>query len=310
MGNHCKLAIVIPAYKSLFFEEALESIANQTDKRFRLYIGDDNSPEEIGSIVDQFKGRFDYVYKRFDNNLGGENLVAQWERCIKMTSDEDWIWLFSDDDYMDPNCVEDFYNQLNRDEKFDLYHFNVRIVDKDSRTKYTCELPSVFSSDYLFVNKLKGKINIFAVEFIFSRHIYMKFGGFQEFDMAWGSDTATWMKFGVNGIKTIIPSCVNWRSSGFNITKADDNSDIAIRKLKASNSFLIWSKQFWKDQSKNFSLFTDMVFIKRLHGATKILSVNDCINVSDNYFKEKGPYGFFLKVIFYFYYVFNKLFSR
>jgi hypothetical protein len=34
------LAIVIPYYKRTFFEETLQSLANQTDKRFQVFIGD------------------------------------------------------------------------------------------------------------------------------------------------------------------------------------------------------------------------------------------------------------------------------
>lgn len=40
------LAIVIPYYKLTFFEETLQSLANQSDKRFKVYIGDDASPED------------------------------------------------------------------------------------------------------------------------------------------------------------------------------------------------------------------------------------------------------------------------
>jgi len=37
------LAIVIPYYKRTFFEETLQSLANQTDKRFQVYVGDDTN---------------------------------------------------------------------------------------------------------------------------------------------------------------------------------------------------------------------------------------------------------------------------
>jgi hypothetical protein len=40
------LAIIIPYYKLCFFEENLQSLAAQTDKRFKVYIGDDASPEK------------------------------------------------------------------------------------------------------------------------------------------------------------------------------------------------------------------------------------------------------------------------
>ena len=40
------LAIVIPYYKIAFFEETLKSLANQTNKQFIVYIGDDASKDD------------------------------------------------------------------------------------------------------------------------------------------------------------------------------------------------------------------------------------------------------------------------
>ena len=101
-----RLAIIIPAYKATFLSAALESIAAQICKDFTLYVGDDCSPEPIGDIVEQYRDRIELVYLRFNTNLGGKDLVAQWERCIAMSQDEPYIWLFSDDDVMEPSCVE------------------------------------------------------------------------------------------------------------------------------------------------------------------------------------------------------------
>lgn len=46
------LAIIIPYYKLRFFEATLESLANQTDKRFKVYIGDDASPENLADLLE------------------------------------------------------------------------------------------------------------------------------------------------------------------------------------------------------------------------------------------------------------------
>lgn len=106
------LAIIIPAYKATFLAAALDSIAAQTCQDFTLYIGDDCSPNNLEVIVDKYRDKINLVYKRFDTNLGGKDLVAQWERCIDMTQGEDWLWLFSDDDVMEKNCVEEFYKTI------------------------------------------------------------------------------------------------------------------------------------------------------------------------------------------------------
>ena len=85
------LTIVIPYYKIDFFEETLISIANQTDKRFNVYIGDDTSPDNPSLLLDKFKDSFNFNYKRFDSNLGSISLVKQWHRCIDLVQDEEML---------------------------------------------------------------------------------------------------------------------------------------------------------------------------------------------------------------------------
>ena len=133
-----KLAIVIPAYKADFLRDALESIASQTSQQFHLYIGDDNSPQDLYSIVRSFEGRIDLTYKKFDANLGGQDLVAHWDRCIDLTHDEEWIWLFSDDDVMGSDCVETFFEGLRQNEGTDLFHFNIKVIDRNGQPVKTC----------------------------------------------------------------------------------------------------------------------------------------------------------------------------
>ena len=121
-----RLAIIIPAYKATFLTAALDSIAAQTCKDFTLYVGDDCSPDPIDKIVEQYRDKIDLVYQRFETNLGGKDLVAQWERCIAMSHDEPYIWLFSDDDVMEPNCVELLLRTIDETKgAYDLYHFDV-----------------------------------------------------------------------------------------------------------------------------------------------------------------------------------------
>lgn len=281
-GKTIKLAIVIPAYKAKFLSETLESIASQTDKRFCVYIGDDYSPENIGSIVGQYEGKFEYVYKRFEDNLGGRDLVAQWERCIDMTQGEEWIWLFSDDDYMDATCVEAFYRSLaQKDINADLYRFNVRRLNNSIIYDSTL-FPKLVNSAYLFKNKMKGNAPCFAVEYIFSRKIYLQENKFQNFDLAWHSDIATWMKFGVNGIITIDKAFVTWRDSGENITPQADTTTLK-RKWDATVAFFVWVKSFMKKHSFHLGLFSDVTFIRVLHGSAKGLSKDYCIEKSYSY---------------------------
>lgn len=239
-----ELAIVIPAYKSTFLRETLESIARQTDKRFNLYIGDDCSPHDIKSIIDEFQNRIpSLTYHRFDSNLGGKDLVGQWERCIALTQDESYLWLFSDDDTMSPTCVEAFYNHIDANPSSDMMRLDVTIINADSSPLRDVSFPRHISSKELYINKLTGKNECYVVEYIFSREIYKKVNGFEKFDLAWGSDLATWVKMGHNGgINTINGGKVMWRSSGINISTTQ-SPQIMERKALALADFLNWGDQ-------------------------------------------------------------------
>ena len=99
------LAVVIPCSRVQYLRYSLDALAHQSCKDFKVYIGDDATPDDIESVCNEFKMNLDITYIRFDQNLGRTNLVQQWHRCIEMSS-EPWIWLFSDDDTADPECVE------------------------------------------------------------------------------------------------------------------------------------------------------------------------------------------------------------
>lgn len=265
------LAIVIPAYKDTFFAQTLESIANQTNKSFTLYVGDDASPYDLYSVVEQYKDRISIVYKRFEENVGGKNLVAQWKRCIELTQGEAWIWLFSDDDIMHPECVQLFFNEQKTGKEYHLYRFNVDIIDKESAILNTCISPKkILSSRDLYLLKQKGVMNSFVVEYVFSREVYDNLGGFQCFDLAWGSDLATWMKFAnANGAKNIAGGKICWRSSGENITTRKDDA-LANRKLIADMKFLKWVNNFF--DSAYISSFNTNICAKIINGNGASLS--------------------------------------
>lgn len=269
------LAIVIPAYKITFLDEALLSISNQTCKDFVLYIGDDASPDDIKRVIDKYSHEMTIKYHRFDTNQGGTDLVAQWERCIDMVQDEEWIWLFSDDDTIDTNCVEAFYNQLKTNDTFDIYHFNVNIINTEGtiiKNEIVLKYPVLIDHYTYYKRKLSGKLSSYVVEYIFNKETFYKSGRFQNFDLAWGSDVATWVKLSyAKNMCTIPVSTVNWRRSLLNISP--NNSELmVIRKLNSVIKFLSWSKKYFELKGRNVKWFNHFIFLKQLKFFSPYLS--------------------------------------
>lgn len=281
-----KLAIIIPAYKETFLEQALESIASQTCQDFTVYIGDDCSPYDLSRIILRYEKRINLNYKRFDDNLGGRDLVAQWERCIALCKDEEWIWLFSDDDLMSPSCVEEFYKHLNIGaiSNFDIVHYNVNIIDEDNKVLLDHKMnafPKVIDTFSFYKQRLSGKIPSFVVEYIYRKSSFVAKGGFQNFDLAWSSDVATCIKLsGEKGIYTLEGGNVSWRRSNENISPTL-NIDIAPRKMDAIVEFFGWSNTYFGD--KQLTSFNAFIMFKRLKMLKGFLSKEKRISCIDQF---------------------------
>ena len=182
-----KLAIIIPAYKPRFLQETLDSIAKQNSHEFTVYIGDDASPYPLKPIVDHYKNKFDIIYHRFEQNMGKKDLPGHWERCI-LLSEEELIWLFSDDDLMPFDGVARVIqaSQKYSDEKR-IFRFPLEVVDEYGKLKYkNPPFKTDLTSGYEFLlDKLSGKISSAACEYVFSRTVWEQTGGFIKFPFAW-----------------------------------------------------------------------------------------------------------------------------
>lgn len=223
------LAIVIPYYKITFFEETLKSLASQTDKRFKVYIGDDASPENPQSLLQKYQSSFDFDYHKFETNLGGTSLVKQWERCMAMAGEEDWIMILGDDDVLESNCVEAFYQNLNeiKELQISVVRFATKVVNnKGEFISILHTHPKLENSTDFLIRKLKGGTRSTLSEYIFNKKVADAIR-FKDLPLAWYSDLLAVLEFSEFGlIYTINEAVVHFRLSGINITSKDDNLQI------------------------------------------------------------------------------------
>lgn len=216
-----KLAIVIPAFKKQFFQETLECFANQTNQNFTLYIGDDHSDDDLEKIISHYTDKLAITYHRFKTNIGSKHIVDQWDRCIKLIKNENWIWLFSDDDLVDQNAVESFwwiFKETGGNK--DIYSFNTCVIDRNGQLiSKAPNVPSFESSEEMAFHLLMGKRANCMPDHIFSRTIYEKNNGFVKTLYGQGADWANSIMFSQEKGFSIIPDAlVYWRYSGENIT--------------------------------------------------------------------------------------------
>ena len=231
------LAIIIPFYKLIFFHETLASLARQVDKNFKVYIGNDNSPENPEEIIDSFSKDLDITYKKFDDNLGGTSLSSHWERCIKMTQDEEWIMVLGDDDVLQDNVVSSWYYHFDKFvSKTNLVRFSSRLISETGEElSGNFNHPTWETAPDAYFRKHQNLTRSSLPEYVFSKEAFQKHG-FYDHPLAWHSDDRAWLEFaGSLPIYTINEATVDIRFSPASIS---GNSDNVHQKTLASKKFL------------------------------------------------------------------------
>lgn len=250
ISNPPQLAIIVAAFKQEYLAKALACLARQTDQRFNLYICDDASPADIQGIARSALGSRPYIYKRFETNLGGKSLAKHWDRCVAITN-EPWVWLFSDDDLMDDNCVAALNKFLDAEgESTNLVRFNAWIVDESDAVTglHTLHLEAETWLEYGYGHFMDWR-RTFMQQLIFRRSAFDQTGGFLDLPLCWGTDDAIVIAMGRHESKPVrrVPGArMYWRISRQNITP---DRSIARRKekLRAICLFVHWFDSLLKE---------------------------------------------------------------
>lgn len=183
-------SVTIPAYKTAFLEEAIESILSQSFKDFEIIIVDDCSPNDIKSIVDKFTDNR-IRYFRNEKNCGAIDVVDNWNICLSYAKGE-YIICMGDDDKMLPCCLEEYYNIIKQNPEIGVVHGWTEIINEQSSvtslTAKRCERESAISLIWHRWNVYKDQ---YVGDFCYNTYLLRELGGFFKLPLAWASDDIT-----------------------------------------------------------------------------------------------------------------------
>lgn len=196
---HPRISFILPAWKGLFLKEAIQSIVGQTSPDWELVIVDDCSPDPLGEIAASFPdSRIRYV--RNEQNLGGKDLVRQWNHSISFATG-DYIVLAADDDFYRPAFCEEIIRLAQKYPQADLIHSSVEQVDEYGQHLWDDSILPEYTSKYEYLNWwLTGRSFTCIGNFAFKRSALLEMGGFMDFPCAFGSDIATPISLSRNGV--------------------------------------------------------------------------------------------------------------
>ncbi|MFD2939581.1 glycosyltransferase [Flavobacterium notoginsengisoli] len=289
-----EIGIVIPFYKLNFFEETLKSLQNQTNQRFKVYIGDDASPDNPLPIIEKYQNHFNIIYKRFDNNLGRKSLTQQWERCINLTVDEQWLMILGDDDFLSNNVIESFYEVINEveKEKINVIRFATQKVnEKGIAISHVVQHPEKEKSVNFLFNNTRSSLS----EYVFKRTEFKL--GFKDFPLAWYSDILAVFEFSNYGnIFTINKAILYIRISILSISGNFSNEKLK-RKAKFQFYYYLIDKRlemFSDSQAKELYCRINKCFVNNKKYFIYFLQISK-LYIYKKLFKQ---YFIFVKQIF------------
>ena len=234
-----KYSFVLPAYKATYLKQAIDSILSQTYKEYELIIVNDASPEDIDAIIDSYNDdRIRYYVN--SENIGGKDLVAQWNHSISYASGE-YLILASDDDIYSSTFLEDMDLLVEKYPNVGVFRPRVQEIDKDGKIISTEGDLQEYMSQILFTELwVQGLVKRYVPEYIFKRKNLEEIGGFIKFPLAWFSDDATVIELAKDGIVLCEKVLFSFRNSGLNISSLNNNHRQLVQKCTATVQFYEW----------------------------------------------------------------------
>lgn len=230
-----KITIAIPAYKTSFLESCINSVLAQTYKDFELIIVDDNSPNNIESIVSKYNdGRISYY--RNKENVGALDPSKNWNVCLKYAKG-DFFCLLCDDDLYEPTFLEEMVQLADSYPHCNVFRARAEIINsRGNIVDYYPSSPRWEScGDYIW--HVGRKLRKQTISEWMLRTDYVKMcGGYTNLPYAWGSDYISIYRFSLDGgIVSTTKLLVAYRRSEINIsTLAHKDSEL---KMLANKMF-------------------------------------------------------------------------
>lgn len=254
------VTIAIPAYKSTYLREAIDSALAQDYKNIELVIVNDKSPYDIDSIVQSYNDvRIRYYVN--EKNLGKKSIVHNWNRCLDYACGEFFV-LLADDDALMPNFVSELLRLAEKYPQCNVFHGRRCIKNEETgEINNDAAWPEYETSEQFFNEKLDSNRPHTITEFLY-RTEYIKKIKYVIFPLGWCSDDASvtaFVKkggiasssdvvamFRVSNIHISNPACFHYIKAkvrimymGELLTKAND--EITQRKIIGLLEYLILS---------------------------------------------------------------------
>lgn len=262
-----RFSITIPAYKSQYLKEAIESVIQQSYSDWELIIVDDCSPENLLVLVQPYLSDTRIRYYRNEQNYGAINVVDNWNRCLSYCT-ADYVICMGDDDRLLPNCLEEYKAIIKKYPNLNVYHTRTEIIDNKGKLINLQEpRPEWESALSLTWSRWAYRNKQYIGDFCYSVSFLNASGGYYKLPLAWGTDdiTAT-LAAKEKGIANTQAYGFQYRENSLTITSSSANARIKIEAVLLQYN---WYYSFLKGLSVAELSSSDSKYLKTIEKPQK-----------------------------------------
>lgn len=250
------VTIAIPAYKVTYLKEAVASAVGQTYRNIEIIVVNDHSPYDVDHVVESFNDVRIRYYTN-DKNIGGTDLVAQWNKCLSYAQGE-FFCLLCDDDVYHPDFVKELVALSEKYPAVDVFRARTKEIDIKGNINDVFPSSPEYETAYDYMwQKWKGVRRQTVSEFMIRTQHAKLLGGYYSLPRGWGSDSLSVFLFGMkNGIVSSTSILTCFRVSGENISSVF--TDDAEEKMMAAERYREKSLELIRnceDEEMRFLLF-------------------------------------------------------
>ena len=240
-------SILLPVYKAKYLRDCIDSIIAQTYTDWELIIVNDASPEPIDSIVAACHDTRIHYYVN-ETNIGGKDLVTQWNLCLSKANGHYCICI-GDDDRLTPACLATYASYIDKYPFAGILHGQTDIIDENGELIcHTPPRPSWESAMSLLYNRTYIYRQQFIGDFCYNCAELKARGGFYTLPLAWGSDDISAIEAAkTGGIANTSEVIFLYRSNRMSITK----QTFVRQKIKACILEARWKWNFLRNKQNN-----------------------------------------------------------
>lgn len=275
--NDITFSILVPAFKSAFLKDCIDSIINQTYRSFELIIVDDASPEDLKSIVRKYEDSR-IRYYRNEINIGAINVVDNWNKCLSYAQG-DYVICMGDDDVLCEDCLLEYSFLIEKYPDVNVFHGRTMLIDANgnpiSILEARDEWESVWANIYY---RWKGRYQYIG-DYVFKTDILREMGGFYKLPLAWGADDISVNMIAKNGgIANTNHVVFKYRVNPYSITSSN-NSKVCFHSVCLESDWyhqLIELSTSTNDMYYSFvkSMFGGVMLKKKLSYVIQDISTN------------------------------------